>query len=243
MEQKHLLTASEASEYLHVAPVTLRRWEQAGVITPLRTNGGHRRYRPEDLDAVSRGTTLKKSRKLTIGYCRVSTSGQKADLTRQTQVVTNYCEVNGYRFRIITDIGSGLNYHRRGLSEMISMICYGDVERVVVNYRDRLMRFGYEMFEQLCHEHHVIIETINETDEISDEQELVNDVLSIITVFSAKLYGKRSHRNKQIVQENQKLFIPPEAEAAEEDTETCDPADSGAEKDEPCEKGYTDVIN
>ena len=224
MEQKHLLTASEASEYLHVAPVTLRRWEQAGVITPLRTHGGHRRYRQEDLDTVSRGTILKKSKGLTIGYCRVSTSGQKADLIRQSQVVTNYCEINGYRFKIITDIGSGLNYRRKGLSEMISMICYGDVERVVVNYKDRLMRFGYEMFEQLCNEHHVIIETI-------------------ITVFSAKLYGKRSHRNKQIVQENQKLFIPPEAEPADENVESCDPADRGAEKDEHFGMYYNDDIN
>lgn len=134
---------------------------------------------------------------MTIGYCRVSSAGQKDDLIRQEQVVTNYCEQNGYKFKIIKDIGSGINYSKKGLQELIRLICNGDIERIVISYKDRLVIFGYELIE---------IEIINSTTEESNETEMVKDVLSIITVFSSKLYGKRSHKNKNIVEANKRLF-------------------------------------
>ena len=134
---------------------------------------------------------------MTIGYCRVSSAGQKDDLIRQEQVVTNYCEQNGYKFKIIKDIGSGINYSKKGFQELIRLICNGDIERIVISYKDRLVIFGYELIE---------IEIINSTTEESNETELVKDVLSIITVFSSKLYGKRSHKNKNIVEANKRLF-------------------------------------
>ena len=99
-----------------------------------------------------------------------------------------------------------LSYKKKGLQELLRLVCEGGCSKIVVNYKDRLVRFGYELIETVCEEHNVDIEIINQTDDISYEEELTEDVLAIITVFSAKLYGKRSHRNEQIVAENRKLF-------------------------------------
>lgn len=201
----------EAAAYLKVSVSTLRRWERKGLIVPLRTAGNRRRYTKKQLDTLlgvdtrPNGDALA-SKSLVIGYCRVSTSGQKADLERQVEVVTNYCEKQGYRFRIIKDIGSGMNYKKKGLQELLRLVCEGGCGKIVLNYKDRLVRFGYELIETVCSEHNVDIEIINETDDVSYEEELTDDVLAIITVFSAKLYGKRSHRNEKIVSENRKLF-------------------------------------
>ncbi|WP_236153724.1 IS607 family transposase, partial [Lactobacillus delbrueckii] len=110
-----------------------------------------------------------------------------------------YCEVNGYQFKIIQDVGSGLNYKKKGLTELINMICKKQCERVVVNYQDRLVRFGFEMIETICQANDVELVVINQTDNVDPNSELVENVLSIITVFSAKLYGKRSHQNARVI--------------------------------------------
>ncbi len=205
------LGIKDAAKYLKVSISTLRRWEKKGLITPMRTAGNRRRYTVRQLDDMLGLNTQKElgavaRRGLVIGYCRVSSSGQKADLERQAEVVANYCEKQRYQFRIIKDIGSGMNYKKKGLQELLRLVCEGGCSKIVVNYKDRLVRFGYELIETVCEEHNVDIEIINQTDDISYEEELTEDVLAIITVFSAKLYGKRSHRNEQIVAENRKLF-------------------------------------
>jgi putative resolvase len=107
----------------------------------------------------------------------------------------------GYQFRIIQDLGSGLNYSKKGLKELINLISPKEISKIVINYKDRLIRFGYEMIEELCDLNGVKIEIINQTEDKSYEQELVDDVLSIITVFSSKLYGSRSHKSKKIKDE------------------------------------------
>lgn len=198
-----MFNIKEASEYLGVNPETLRRWEREGKINPIRTEGGHRRYSEEILMKFKFKPI---NDKLTIGYCRISTNGQKNDLERQINAVSLYCVSNGYQFKIIHDIGSGLNFNKKGLKELINLIERKEIERIVLNYKDRLMRFGFEIFEELCKSNNVKIEIINQTEEKTYEEELVEDVLTIITVFSAKLYGSRSHKNKQIIQENEKLF-------------------------------------
>ncbi len=202
------MSISKAAEYLNVAKSTLRNWEAEGLITPLRTASNQRRYTKEMLDEVLQGNikAAKPKKLLTIGYCRVSSGHQKADLQRQKDVVSRYCEVNGYQFKIIQDVGSGLNYKKKGLTELINMICKKQCERVVVNYQDRLVRFGFEMIETICQANDVELVVINQTDNIDPNSELVEDVLSIITVFSAKLYGKRSHQNARVIQESKKLF-------------------------------------
>ena len=207
MSDERYMTMSEACSFLHICKNTMKNWERKGRISCMRTEGGHRRYLRSDLIGLDEAkTNYKLPRKMTVGYCRVSTSSQKEDLEQQISVVSRYCEANGWKYRILKDVGSGLNYRRKGFQNLIEAVCSGNVERVVVNYKDRLMRFGYEMFEETCAMHDVEIEIVNVTDDVSAEDELVQDVLSVITVFSARLYGKRSHRNKRIVEENRKLF-------------------------------------
>lgn len=217
-DNTRLMTMREARSFLHVSNTTLRRWADEGKLPYYKTDGGHRRFLKEDLLKCVGARGYRAVKKLTIGYCRVSSSGQKDDLIRQEQVVTHYCEQNGYKFRIIKDIGSGINYNKKGLNELIRLICNGDIERIVISYKDRLVRFGYELIEEMCRLNDVEIEIINSTTDESDESEMVKDVLSIITVFSSKLYGKRSHKNKDILETNKRLF---DIEEEKEETTDC----------------------
>lgn len=200
-----LVDITEAAKILGVSTSTLRRWERSGFIKPQRTEGGHRRYSTDDLQRMLITKSKVLEPKYTVGYCRVSTNQQKDDLNRQIEAVSNYATAKGYQFKIITDIGSGLNYKKNGLKQLIELICTNQIERVILNYKDRLVRNGFELIEQVCQLHDVEIEIINLT-ENSNEQELVEDVLAIITVYSAKLYGSRSHKNKTIVDTNKSLF-------------------------------------
>lgn len=201
------LTIQEAANYAHVTEQTLRNWEKRNAIKPGRTTGNHRRYTKEMIDEALEG--IKKvptNNKITIGYCRVSSNHQKDDLQRQIKVVQTYCEQNGYVFKILTDIGSGLNYQRPNFKELIHLICTRQCDRLIVNYQDRLARFGFDLIKTICNENDVELVIINQTQPDDPNQELVQDVLSIITVFSAKLYGKRSHYNAKVIKENKELF-------------------------------------
>ncbi len=199
-----LLSIKQAAAFLGIHPDTLRIWDNNGKIKSIRTNGGHRRYEKSDL--IRFRTKNKAEEKLTIAYARVSSSSQKEDLNRQIDMLSMYCTYKGYSFKVISDIGSGLNYNKKGLKELIELIESEQCQRIVINYKDRLLRFGFELIEQICKIHNVRIEIINQTKEENENMELVDDVLSIITVYSAKLYGARSHKNKEIVEKNKQLF-------------------------------------
>lgn len=190
-----LMSIKEASDFLGVSISTLRRWEVENRLIPEKTAGGHRRY---DKDKLIRFLSKKEGNRLTIAYARVSSNDQKEDLERQKKAISDYCYAKGYQFKLISDLGSGLNYTKKGLTELIELICSNEVERIVINYKDRLMRYGYELLEQVCLHHDVVIEIINFTEDKTYEQEFVEDMLSIITVFSSRLYGARSHKNKKI---------------------------------------------
>lgn len=189
------ISIQEASELLGVHPDTLRRWEDEGKIQPERTPGGHRRY-----DVAKLLGTQEKEGK-TICYARVSTRPQKEDLRRQVLVCEAYCESRGWKFEVISDIGSGINYNKRGLTKLIRLLLSGEVGRLVITNKDRLLRFGAELIFSLCEEQGVEVVIINQHIDRSVEQELVSDVLEVITVFSARLYGLRSHQNKALIQE------------------------------------------
>lgn len=150
--------------------------------------------------------STKEDKREIIGYCRVSTSSQREDLERQVSNVESYCYAKGYSFSIIKDLGSGLNYNKKGLNELLDKIMNDEVKLIVINYKDRLLRYGFELVEKICKKHNVEIEIINTTDDIPFQEELVNDVLEIITVYSAKLYGSRSHKNKKNLEECKKMF-------------------------------------
>lgn len=201
-----LLTIGKTAKEVGVSIDTLRRWEREGKIKPRRTVGGHRRY---DLDEVKGYINGKKknAKKTTLIYARVSTPARKNDLENQVQKLELFCASKGWTYKIIKDIGSGLNYNKKGLQELIKLIETNQLERIVLNYKDRLLRFGSEIIFEMCKYHNVEVIVLNETEQKTYEEELVEDVLSIITVFSAKLYGSRSHKNKKIVEESKKLFM------------------------------------
>ena len=177
-----------------------------GKIASERTKGGHRRY---DLEAVlSYANRNKELEKVTAIYVRVSTPSRKNDLEMQKQILQLYCASKGWKYKIVEDIGSGLNYNKKGLLELIKLIEANQIERIVLNYKDRLLRFGSEIIFEICRCHNIQIVVLAEEEEKekSYEEELVEDVLSIIKVFSAKLYGSRSHKNKTVVENAKKLF-------------------------------------
>lgn len=106
----------------------------------------------------------------------------------------------GYQFDIIQDIGSGINYNKKGLNQLINRITNGEINKVVILYKDRLTRFGYELIENLCNKYGTEIEIIDNTEKI-EEQELVEDLIQIVTVFSCRLQGKRANKAKKMIKE------------------------------------------
>ena len=189
------LTYSEASSFIGVSPSTLRRYERLGLIQAKRTVGGHRRYLIADLRALIGDAPEKE---YTIAYARVSSHDQKDDLGRQIQRLESYCKQSGEDYIVLDDLGSGLNYKKRGLKKLIREIISGRVSRIVLTHKDRLLRFGSEIIFYLCSFFGCKIELIEEDQALSDEEILTRDVIEIITVFSARLYGKRAHQKKSL---------------------------------------------
>jgi putative resolvase len=198
-----LLSIKETAELLGVSQSTLRRWEKDGRLIPdERTKGNQRRYklssiRPEMIG----GANLNRK---TIAYARVSSHDQKSDLERQKKLLELYCSSNGWDFELISDLGSGINYNKKGLKKLIGSIIDDDVGRVVVTHKDRLLRFGAELIFSICEAKEVEVVIINKSEDTTFEEDLAKDVLEIITVFSARLYGARSDKNKRLLENMQK---------------------------------------
>ena len=192
-----LVNISEAARILGVTTTTLRNWDKKGLLKPDEiTKGKARRYRIESLRNINRNIIFTKDDLKTIAYARVSSHDQKEDLTRQVQVLELYCSKHGYKYEVIQDLGSGMNYYKKGLTKLIDLILDNQVQRLVLTHKDRLLRFGAELIFSICEAKNVEVIIINQGDEApSFEEELAKDVLEIITVFSAKLYGSRSKKN------------------------------------------------
>jgi predicted site-specific integrase-resolvase len=199
-----LVPIGVAAREIGVHPDTLRRWEQEGRIEPAeRTPGGRRRYDIAKLRNLAPHRAP--SSRTTIAYARVSTNGQKDDLVRQVALLESYCAANGWTYEIITDIGSGLNYSMRGLKLLISRICSGEIGRLVLSHKDRLLRFGAELVFSLCEHFSCEVVIINASEDSTFEEDLANDVIEIVTVFSARLYGSRSHKNRNVMEQLRKV--------------------------------------
>ena len=194
------LTSGEAGERLGVDRQTIRAWHKQGKLIPeYITQGGQRRYSEEQINEYLQKKQGIKERKV-IGYCRVSSAKQKADLERQVERMKLYLTAQGKPFEIIEDVGSGINYNKKGIQELINLICRGEVEKVIILYKDRLMRFGFDLFKSICDRHNTMIEIV-ETNAKTEQEELVEDLVQIITVFSCKLQGKRSKQTKEMIKE------------------------------------------
>ena len=187
-----------AAKLLGTTPGQLRKWEANGELLPARkTQGGTRYYAIADL--FGRSAAASPEEPLTVCYARVSSHDQKADLDRQQAALEAYCATKGWRTRVIRDLGSGMNYRKKGLQELLELILHRRFERLVITHQDRLLRFGAELVFTLCELQGIEIVILHQGEQPSFEEELAQDVLEIITVFSARLYGSRSHQSKQLL--------------------------------------------
>jgi putative resolvase len=178
---------------------TLRQWDKKGILKPeFKTPRGERFYSDVQLNMLLQ--KKQSPNRINIGYARVSSKKQEDDLKRQINLLELYLTKQGKAFKIISDIGSGINYQKSGLKELIKMITSNQVDKICVLYKDRLVRFGFELIEEFSKMHDTKIEIINQTEDKSDEEELVEDILNIINVYSCRLNGKKSHINKKIAE-------------------------------------------
>ena len=183
-----------ASELLGVSIETLRKWERTGELLPDRkSQGGTRFYDSARLLGLGDADTP------TVCYARVSTTQQKSDLERQHSMLETYCAAKGWRCEVIKDMGSGMNYRKKGLQKLLEKILRKDMKRLVVTHKDRLLRLGADLVFTLCELQGIEVVIINKGEQPSFEEELAQDVLEIITIFSARLYGSRSKKHKKII--------------------------------------------
>ena len=179
---------------------TIRNWDKSGYLVPCHVSqGGHRYYSQQQLDLYLKVPIVSVPRSI-VCYCRVSSAKQKDDLERQIDYVAKYCVARGYAFSVITDIGSGINYKKKGLKQLLTMICNQEVDKLIILYKDRLVRFGYELIQFLCERYCTDIEIIDSTEK-TEQEELVEDLVQIITVFSCKLQGKRASKTHRMIDE------------------------------------------
>lgn len=190
-----LVTLSKASKSLGVTTRTLRNWDYEGKIKFERTPGGHRRIKQSEIDRLT-GKQENEQKTITLAYCRCSTQKQQENLERQVGRVLEYCNVNKWQTELFKDIGSGLNENRRFFKKLLKRIKDKDVKRVVVEYKDRLARYGFETFKSYCDSHDVELVVIKDSEKKEFEQELVDDIISLVTSYSARLYGRRGWRPK-----------------------------------------------
>lgn len=185
-----LLSIRKAAKYLDVTEDCLRKWEKGGKITPLKTAGGHRRYKREDLDRLVGIESDDEVKKVCCAtYARVSSNEQKqkGDLDRQSQRLSEYCAKNNLMVtHIIRDVGSGLNDNRSGFIRLTDLIISGKVNKLVVEHKDRLTRFQFKFIKKMFESYGCEVIVVNGAD-VSSEEELTADMVSLITSFSGKV--------------------------------------------------------
>ena len=196
------LSIHKVASILGVTPQTLRQWDANGYFVPSQRRGnGYRYYTKEQVEQFAEQfNTIKNKNRINIGYCRVSTNKQKDDLSSQVENVELYLKSLKTPYQIIKDIGSGINYNKKGLSELLELICKNKVDTVYVLYKDRLVRFGFEILQKVAELHNTQIVVLDNEDK-TKEQELVEDLMQIITVFSYRLHGKRAAKTKQLMKD------------------------------------------
>jgi predicted site-specific integrase-resolvase len=190
------------SELINVSKQTLRNWDKEGKLIPVKLKSGHRRYTEEHFKIFNK--SFKNNERLNIIYCRESTKQQLNSLNNQINKCKDFCIINGIKVdKVISDNLSALNYNRNGLKELLKLSIENKIENLIIYYKDRLVRFGFEMFEELSkiNNFKIIIIDNSETDK-SKESEFAEDLISIIHHFSMKIYGKRSYKNKVLLAES-----------------------------------------
>jgi len=189
----------EFSKLISRTPQTLRNWDKSGKLTPSHTgSNGYRYYSHQQLIEVLNIKDDSEKSRVIIGYCRVFSNKQKDDLQRQVDNLNKYLISLNKPYEIITDIGSGINYKKKGLRDLLKKINNKEVDKIIVLYKDRLLRFGFELIEYMANLNGCEIEILDSTEK-TQQEELVEDLIQIITVFSCRLQGKRANRTRKMI--------------------------------------------
>ena len=193
-------SSKTVTKILGVTAQTLRNWDREGKLKPAYVKSNGYRYYSED--SILSYTQERKTKKdlNVVGYARVSSKKQSDDLEGQVNNLKTYLDSKYSDYEIITDIGSGINYTKPGLKKLIEKINRKEVDLIIVLYKDRLLRFGFELVEYFAELNNVKIEVLDKIDKNQD-QELVEDLVQIITVFSCKIQGKRKNKTKELIDE------------------------------------------
>jgi len=188
-----MIRLNDMAKRLGVSVKTLQRWDREGILVAKR-NPNNRRYYTEDQYLEYIGSSSKKDKKI-IAYVRVSNNNQKDDLQNQITFIRNYVNAKGEILDdVIQDIGSGLNYNRKHWNDLLfNQISKGEIGKIYITYKDRFVRFGFDWFERYCNHHDCEIVIINNPD-TSPQQELIDDLISIIHVFSCRIYALRKYK-------------------------------------------------
>jgi putative resolvase len=188
-----MYTPAVFAKRVGVSVKTLQKWDRMGVLPAKRTITNRRYYTDEELAAALRLPRVQKERR-TVAYCRVSSQAQKPDLANQRRVLEAFCTQRNIEVdEWMMEVGGGLNFKRKQFLSLVDAILEGQVERVILAHQDRLARFGYQLLVHLCETHQCELLVMN-TEELSPEQELVQDLLTITHCFSSRLYGLRNYR-------------------------------------------------
>ena len=189
------------AKLLNVTVKTLQNWDKQGTLKAYRTPTNQRFYTEEQLNQILNLSNTNQDEKqgLKIGYCRVSTHNQKNSLEHQEEYLRSYTTAKGVILdEVLTDIGSGINYNRKNFNKILELVEAGKISEIYVTYKDRFVRFGFDWFNNFCEKHGAKIIILNQPS-TSPEQELAEDLLNIVTVFSARSHGLRTYK-KQLEQ-------------------------------------------
>lgn len=196
-----LVNIGKVSKLLGVTTHTLREWDADGKLRAVRTEGGHRRYRLSDIQRLQGiAPDQPKDQEVVVVYCRVSSNDQKkkGDLDRQTGRVLTHCSSKGYYVpHVLSEVASGMSASRPKLKTLFKLVSSGDVDRVVVEHKDRLTRFLFKVFVSFFESHDVVIECVEDVLGKTYEEELVEDMLTLMSSFASKIYGKRSAESRR----------------------------------------------
>lgn len=197
-----LLTINETKKLLNVSKSTLQRWDREGKFIAQRTEGGHRRYKLSEVQKLlgeAQQTEIAQNNIVVATYARCSTPDQKAhgDIDRQSSRIFEYCSKHGYKVEyIIKDMGSGLNDKRKGFVKLCNLVAGHKIDKVVIEHKDRLTRFQYNLIEFFFNSYGVDIELVDSKD-YTEQEELVNDMMMLIASFSGKVYSLRAQENRK----------------------------------------------
>ena len=188
------------AELLGMSVKTLQRWDRDGILKANRTPTD-RRYYTYDQYLQFKGIQTENDIRDTVIYARVSTRNQKDDLQNQVEFLKQFCNAKGIIVnQCVEDFGSGLNYNRKKWNKLLDEVMANKIKTIVISNKDRFIRFGYDWFEKFCEKFNTKIIIVN-NETLSPNEELVQDIISILHVFSCRLYGLRKYKNQIKVDE------------------------------------------